>query len=164
MVDSATRALLRSMIGPTSSESLSGDSSVPPASRSPSPAQLDSIEGWGLFSAGDATHLNRSGEEAGVALIAQSLLARLDALSDEETDDERSEEGDGECREPIISGTHPVKCWTLPLIYIRGHESTFSLGPEPPRKRARETGDSTNPTFKWFPWHDKIVRFDLLFP
>ncbi|KAF7965797.1 hypothetical protein HWV62_41769 [Athelia sp. TMB] len=135
------------MIGPMSSEFLSGDSSGPPASRSPSPAQLDSIEGWGLFSAGDATHLNRSGEEEGVALIAQSLLARLDELSDEETDDERSEEGDGECREPIISG----------------HESTFSLGSEPPRKRAREMGDSTNPTFKWFPWHDKITcTLDIL--
>jgi len=35
-----------------------------------------------------------------------------------------------------------------------------SIGSEPPRKRSRnvEKDDSLDPSAKWFPWRDKIVR------
>lgn len=112
LVDSATRALLESMMGtPSRSQGVE----VPPPSRSPSPSFLDPIYGWGVLSASDATQLDRSAEEEGVALIAQSLLARFEELSNEASDDERSEAEDEEDPpEPTVSsasqmGFHSLK-------------------------------------------------------
>lgn len=62
------------------------------------------IADWGVFEATANTQLGRSLEEEGVALIAQSLLDRLDDLSGNESNEERSDPEDGVVPEATFSG------------------------------------------------------------
>ncbi|KAF7971706.1 hypothetical protein HWV62_20057 [Athelia sp. TMB] len=141
MADSATRNLLQSMVGKRPQVPEAGDSS---SNCSHSPIDNYPIDGWGVFEATQNTRLNQSAEQEGVALIAQSLLDRLDDLSGNESNNERSD-SEGE---------------DIPEVVVPGAFGSMDADPDgPPQKCSRnmQNDNPTDPTAKWYPWRDKIV-------
>lgn len=96
LVDSGTKHLLQSLAG------VKPIAPAPPTS--PSETFLDNpIADWGVFAATENTYLNRSQEDEGTALLAQSLLDRFDDLSLDGSSDERDDEGGI----PVYGDTQP---------------------------------------------------------
>lgn len=105
LVDSGTKNLLQSLAG------------VKPTAPSPPTSPSDDflhnpITDWGVFAATENTYLNRSQEDEGIALLAQSLLDRLDDLSIDGSSGERSDEDDT----PVYGDTPPGQSTLLGSI------------------------------------------------
>lgn len=109
MADSATRNLLQSMAGKRPQVPEAGDSS---SNRSHSPIDNYPIDGWGVFEATQNTWLNQSAEQEGVALIAQSLLDRLDDLSGNESNNKRSD-SEGEDIPEVVVPSASYYCMSI---------------------------------------------------
>jgi len=105
MVDRATRNLLASL---TESSSRTADRSASHDEDAPEPAPVP-IEGWGAYQANEDTDLALSLEQQGIALVAQSVLDRLDEISvgSADGDDERSAVDEDDVPEPIVPGECP---------------------------------------------------------
>lgn len=158
MADSATRNLLQSLAGKRPQVPVTADGSP---NRSHSPVENYPIDGWRVFEATENTQLDRSVAQEGVALIAQSLLYRLDDLSGDESNDERSESEGEEIPEVVVPGAYFYCVSTLPFqTFPTGTFGSMDAGPDgPPQKCSRnmQNDNPTDPTAKWYPWRDKIV-------
>lgn len=103
LIDDATRNLLQSFYGTSTHEDAStAETEHNSALQHP---DLLPIEGWGIFEANEDTDLAMSLEQQGAALIARSLMDRLDELSDDgsvDRDAERSQVDEDEVPEPMV--------------------------------------------------------------
>ena len=157
LVDSGTRSLLQSL----SAGAVTVNRDDPVSDSSPASPEHSPIPGWGLFEVHGDTDLALSAEEHGIALIAKSLLDRFEEMSvgsDEAAEERSDDEAGNEIPEPIITGKKQICQFYLMLKWSLGNDD--SIGSEPPRKRSHnvEKDDSLDPSAKWFPWRDKIVR------
>jgi hypothetical protein len=160
LVDSGTRNLLESISGGNVSGENDG---LDNPNYSPPPVQPLPFEGWGVLEAHGDAKLTESLEKQGIALIAKSILARFDELSigSADNDDEQSVVNEDEVQEPTVAGIQIISFTSVLCdsnIFADDDNQTESS--RPPLKRARDTRNdhSLNPSAKWFPWQDKIVR------